>query len=119
MAYDVDEAIDKMLSASVEMTGTSIGYVGNIVDLWERIVERDVFIHLGSDQTSLHNPWAGGYYPVGMTLEESNQLMSSNPGLFKTKVQETLIRHANAVNKHTKKGTYFFDYGNAFLLEAS
>ena len=97
----------------------SIAYDGNIVDVWEKFDEEGIFIDLGSDQTSLHNPWAGGYYPVGMTLEESNKLMSSNPELFKTKVKETLIRHANAINNHTKKGTYFFDYGNAFLLEAS
>ena len=85
----------------------SIAYDGNIVDVWEKFDEEGIFIDLGSDQTSLHNPWAGGYYPVGMTLEESNKLMSSNPELFKIKVKETLIRHANAINNHTKKGTYF------------
>ena len=116
---DLNELCIRVKKAVANEEVVSIAYDGNIVDVWEKFDEEDIFIDLGSDQTSLHNPWAGGYYPVGMTLEESNQLMSSNPGLFKTKVQETLIRHANAVNKHTKKGTYFFDYGNAFLLEAS
>ena len=116
---DLDELCTRVKKAVKEKEVVSIAYDGNIVDVWEKFDEEDIFIDLGSDQTSLHNPWAGGYYPVGMTLEESNKLMSSDPELFKTKVQETLIRHANAINKHTKKGTYFFDYGNAFLLEAS
>lgn len=97
----------------------SIAYLGNVVDVWERFDEENVHIDLGSDQTSLHNPWAGGYYPMGFTFEESNDLMANNPDKFKEEVQKTLRRHAAAINKHTEKGTYFFDYGNAFLLEAS
>ena len=97
----------------------SLAYVGNVVDVWERFYEEELFIHLGSDQTSLHNPWAGGYYPAGLTFEEANTMMAENPGLFKEKVQESLRRQVNAINKHAAKGTYFFDYGNAFLLEAS
>ncbi|MEC8460130.1 MAG: urocanate hydratase, partial [Bacteroidota bacterium] len=116
---DLDELCTRVKKAVAKKEVVSIAYDGNIVDVWEKFDEEGIFIDLGSDQTSLHNPWAGGYYPVGMTLEESNKLMSSNPELFKTKVKETLIRHANAINNHTKKGTYFFDYGNAFLLEAS
>ncbi len=97
----------------------SIAYAGNIVEVWEHFHKENIFIDLGSDQTSLHNPWAGGYYPVGMSYEESNRMMAEQPELFKVKVQESLRRHASAVNQHTAKGTYFFDYGNAFLLEAS
>jgi len=84
-----------------------------------QIDEENIFIDLGSDQTSLHNPWAGGYYPAGLSFEESNDLMANKPEVFKQKVKESLIRHSKAINKHTAKGTYFFDYGNAFLLEAS
>ncbi len=116
---DLDELCKRVRKAVSEKEVVSIAYDGNIVEVWEKFDEEKIFIDLGSDQTSLHNPWAGGYYPVGMSLEESNRLMSSNPKLFKTKVKETLIRHANAINRHTEKGTYFFDYGNAFLLEAS
>jgi len=122
----VDELIDNMgeLVARVKQAQTdeevvSIAYIGNIVDVWESFYEKEIFIHLGSDQTSLHNPWSGGYYPVDISYEESNRLIREEPELFKVKVQETLKRHADAVNKHTAKGTYFFDYGNAFLLEAS
>lgn len=97
----------------------SIAYLGNIVDVWERFNEENLHIDLGSDQTSLHNPWAGGYYPIGFSFEESNEMMANNPEKFKEEVQKTLRRHALAINKHTEKGTYFFDYGNAFLLEAS
>jgi len=97
----------------------SIAYDGNIVDVWEKFDKENIYIDLGSDQTSLHNPWAGGYYPAGLSFEESNKLMTENPKLFKEKVQNTLIKHVEAINKHTAKGTYFFDYGNAFLLEAS
>lgn len=97
----------------------SIAYLGNIVDVWERFDQENLHIDLGSDQTSLHNPWAGGYYPIGHTFEESNELMATEPEKFKEEVQKTLRRHAAAINKHTAKGTYFFDYGNAFLLEAS
>ncbi len=97
----------------------SIAYQGNIVDVWERFYEENVYIELGSDQTSLHNPWSGGYYPVGLSYEESNDMIANAPEKFKIKVQESLRRHATAINKHTERGTYFFDYGNAFLLEAS
>ena len=97
----------------------SIGYLGNVVDVWEKFDEQNIHIDLGSDQTSLHNPWAGGYYPTDFTFEESNELMTNDPEKFKEEVQKTLRRHATAINKHTLKGTYFFDYGNAFLLEAS
>ncbi len=97
----------------------SLAYIGNVVAVWERFYMENIFVHLGTDQTSLHNPWAGGYYPVGFSFEESNQLMAKNPALFKEKVQESLRRQVDAINQHAKKGTYFFDYGNAFLLEAS
>ena len=97
----------------------SFAFIGNIVEVWEVFAEHGIHIDLGSDQTSLHNPWAGGYYPVGLSYEESNALMAENPSLFKEKVEESLIRHAAAVQKHSEKGMYFFDYGNAFLLEAS
>jgi urocanate hydratase len=98
---------------------TSFAYIGNIVDVWEKFDSERITVHLGSDQTSLHNPWAGGYYPVGMSYEESNRMMAEQPEEFKKHVQETLRRHAAAVNKHAANGMYFFDYGNAFLLEAS
>jgi urocanate hydratase len=97
----------------------SFAFIGNIVEVWEVFAERGIRIDLGSDQTSLHNPWAGGYYPVGLSYEESNALMAENPNSFKEKVEESLIRHAAAVQKHSENGMYFFDYGNAFLLEAS
>jgi urocanate hydratase len=116
---DVDQAIDMALEWKAKKQAHSIAYLGNIVDLWERMVDRDIFIDLGSDQTSLHNPWAGGYYPAGLTYEESNRMMAENPERFKEKVQDSLKRHVTAVNKLAKKGMYFFDYGNAFLLEAS
>jgi urocanate hydratase len=97
----------------------SFAYIGNIVDVWEVFYEKNIQIDLGSDQTSLHNPWAGGYYPVGLSLDESNELMANNPEAFREAVHISLRRHAQAINKHTAKGMYFFDYGNAFLLEAS
>lgn len=122
----VDELIDNMdaLIARVKQAQAneevvSIAYIGNVVDVWESFYQSDIFVHLGSDQTSLHNPWSGGYYPVGISYDEANRLIREQPELFKAKVQATLKRHADAVNKHTAKGTYFFDYGNAFLLEAS
>ena len=118
LAYDVDEAIEKMLAASKHKIGTSIGYVGNIVDLWERIVERDVFIHLGSDQTSLHNPYQGGYFPAGLSFEESQEMMHEDPEEFKASVQASLRRHVAAINNRVDKGMFFWDYGNAFLLES-
>lgn len=116
---DLPSLVERVKKAKAAKEVVSIAYQGNVVDVWEEFDKQDIYIDLGSDQTSLHNPWAGGYYPVGISLEESNQLMADNPELFKEKVQETLRRHAAAVNKHTAKGTYFFDYGNAFLLEAS
>jgi len=116
---DVDKVIDTALEYSEKKEAHSIAFLGNIVDLWERVVERDVFIHLGSDQTSLHNPWAGGYYPAGLGYEESNKMMVENPDEFKKYVQESLKRQIAAINKLSDKGMYFFDYGNAFLLESS
>lgn len=114
-----DDLVARVISAKANKETVSIAYLGNVVDVWERFDQENIKIDLGSDQTSLHNPWAGGYYPVGISFEEANNLMANNPELFKEKVQETLRRHADAINKHTAKGTYFFDYGNAFLLEAS
>ncbi|WP_299107379.1 urocanate hydratase [uncultured Tenacibaculum sp.] len=116
---DLDELVARVRKAKENKEVVSLAYLGNIVDVWEKFAEEDIHIDLGSDQTSLHNPWAGGYYPVDISFEESNEMMANNPELFKEKVQETLRRHAKAINKHTAKGTYFFDYGNAFLLEAS
>ena len=118
ISEDVDEAIDLMLLSARQKVGTSIGYIGNIVELWERLVERDVMVHLGSDQTSLHNPYQGGYYPANLTFEESQELMHTNPKKFKSAVQSTLQRHVAAVNSMADKGMFFWDYGNAFLLEA-
>jgi urocanate hydratase len=122
----VDEIISDLNELSVrvrkakELKETvSIAYLGNVVDIWEKFDQQNILIDLGSDQTSLHNPWAGGYYPVGLSFEESNEMMANEPDKFKSYVQESLRRHAAAVNNHTAKGTYFFDYGNAFLLEAS
>ena len=116
---DVDHAIDLALEWQKLKKPHSIAYLGNIVVLWERLAERNVFVHMGSDQTSLHNPWAGGYYPVGMSYEDANIQMASNPDLFHKNVQESLRRQVAAINKLTAKGMYFFDYGNAFLLESS
>lgn len=116
---DLDELVARVRKAKENNEVVSIAYDGNVVEVWEKFDEENVYIDLGSDQTSLHNPWAGGYYPVGLSFEEANEMMANNPELFKEKVQESLRRHAAAVNKHTAKGTYFFDYGNAFLLEAS
>lgn len=116
---DLDQLCERVKTAKANKEVVSIAYQGNIVDVWEKFAEEDIYVDLGSDQTSLHNPWAGGYYPVDMSYEKSNEMMARQPELFKEKVQETLRRHAAAVNKHTARGTYFFDYGNAFLLEAS
>ncbi|MBQ5981870.1 MAG: urocanate hydratase [Prevotella sp.] len=116
---NLDELIPAIRKAVEEKHVVSMAYVGNIVDLWERLVEEDIHVDLGSDQTSLHNPWAGGYYPVGLTLEESKQMMAEEPKLFKEKVQASLRRQVAAINKLAEKGMYFFDYGNAFLLQAS
>jgi urocanate hydratase len=116
---DIDALVQRVASAKASKEVVSIAYQGNVVDVWEAFDKQNIYIDLGSDQTSLHNPWAGGYYPVGLSLEESNRLMADNPEQFKEAVQATLRRHAAAINRHTAKGTYFFDYGNAFLLEAS
>ena len=116
---DLDELVTRVNKAKAEKETISLAYLGNIVEVWEKFDEANVHIDLGSDQTSLHNPWAGGYYPVDLPFEEANNMMATNPELFKEKVQTSLCRHADAINKHTAKGTYFFDYGNAFLLEAS
>ena len=116
---DLDALVARVKQAKSNHETVSLAYLGNIVEVWEKFDKDDVHIDLGSDQTSLHNPWAGGYYPVDMTFGEANDMMANNPELFKEKVQDTLRRHATAINKHTAKGTYFFDYGNAFLLEAS
>lgn len=115
---DVDACIDAAMAWQKKGEAHSIAYLGNIVDLWERLAARKVHVDLGSDQTSLHNPWAGGYYPVGLSYEESNALMVKDPEAFKQRVQETLRRHTTAVNTLAERGMYFFDYGNAFLLEA-
>jgi len=116
---DVDEALDLMLDAADKKQPISVGYIGNIVELWERCIERKVSIHLGSDQTSLHNPFQGGYYPAGFTYEESTEMLSERHDEFVKEVQSTLRRHASAINKLCAEGMYFWDYGNAFLLEAS
>lgn len=116
---NLDELIPAIRKAVEEKRVVSMAYVGNIVDLWERLAEENIRVDLGSDQTSLHNPWAGGYYPVGMSLEESNRMMVEAPEQFKEKVRASLRRQVDAINKLTAKGMYFFDYGNAFLLEAS
>jgi len=116
---NLDELSNAVREAMANNKVTSFAYIGNIVDVWEKFDVEGIAVHLGSDQTSLHNPWAGGYYPVGISYEESNRMMAEQPEEFKTRVQETLRRHAAAVNKHSAKGMYFFDYGNAFLLESS
>jgi urocanate hydratase len=116
---DLDQLCARVKKAKESKEVVSIAYVGNVVDIWEKFAEENIYVDLGSDQTSLHNPWAGGYYPAGLSFEEANELMANQPEAFKIKIQESLRRHATAVNNHTKKGTYFFDYGNAFLLEAS
>lgn len=115
---DLNLLIDRIRKAKAEKEVVSIAYQGNVVDLWEKLVEENIEVELGSDQTSLHNPWAGGYYPVGVSFEESNKMMAENPVLFKQKVQESLCRQISAINKLTARGMYFFDYGNAFLLES-
>ncbi|MGY3793103.1 urocanate hydratase [uncultured Aquimarina sp.] len=116
---NLDQLVNRVREAISNTEVVSIAYKGNVVDIWERFYEENIYVHLGSDQTSLHNPWSGGYYPVDMSYEQSNEMIANNPDGFKVKVQESLKRHALAINKHTAKGTYFFDYGNAFLLEAS
>ena len=116
---DLDKVINRAVKARENKEAVSLAYIGNIVDLWERIVERDIFIELGSDQTSLHNPWSGGYYPNTISFEEANKLLVNDVEKFKIEVRKTLVKHTNAINKLSSKGMMFFDYGNAFLLEAS
>ena len=116
---DLDELIPRIREAVAAKKPVSLAYVGNVVDLWERLANEDMHVDLGSDQTSLHNPWAGGYYPVGYSLEESKRMMAEEPARFKEAVQASLRRHVAAINKLSAKGMYFFDYGNAFLLESS
>ena len=115
----VEELIERVKIAQQDKEIVSIAYQGNVIDVWEAFFDAGIYVDIGSDQTSLHNPWAGGYYPVGMSFEDANKMMNERPNLFKEKVQESLLRHASIIKKHTDKGTYFFDYGNAFLLEAS
>ena len=116
---DLNLLVERVKRAKQNQEVVSIAFIGNIVDVWERFDQEEVLVELGSDQTSLHNPWAGGYYPVGLSFEQANALMATNPEEFKKHVQESLRRQAAAINRHVARGTYFFDYGNAFLLEAS
>lgn len=116
---NLDELSKRVKEAMANKETVSIAYDGNVVEVWEKFAEDNIHIDLGSDQTSLHNPWAGGYYPAGLTYEDANEMMANNPEQFKNEVQKSLRRQVEAINKHTAKGTYFFDYGNAFLLEAS
>lgn len=116
---DMDELVARVKWAREVKEVVSIAFQGNVVDVWEKFDQEGIFVDLGSDQTSLHNPWAGGYYPTGLTFQESNAMMANDPDQFKHRVQESLKRQAAAINRHVARGTYFFDYGNAFLLEAS
>lgn len=116
---NLPELIERVNLAKARQERVSLAYIGNVVDVWEGFATADLFVELGSDQTSLHNPWSGGYYPVGLSFEQANRMMAEEPENFKEQVQNSLRRHAAAINKHTAKGTYFFDYGNAFLLECS
>lgn len=117
LVEDLDGLVNRVKKAQAGQEVVSLAYIGNVVDVWERFDTEGVFVEIGSDQTSLHNPWSGGYYPAGLTYEEANRMMAAEPERFKESVQKSLVRHANAVNRHVSKGTYFFDYGNAFLLE--
>jgi urocanate hydratase len=119
VATDLDELVKRVKEAKSKKEIVSIAFLGNVIEVWEKFDQENVYVDIGSDQTSLHNPWAGGYYPMGYTFEESNTLMASDPEKFRNEVQSSLRRHGEAINRHTSKGTYFFDYGNAFLLEAS
>lgn len=116
---DLDKLAKRVKEATANKETVSIAFDGNVVEVWEKFAAENIKIDLGSDQTSLHNPWAGGYYPVGLSYEEANEMMANNPEEFKKEVQSSLRRQVTAINKHTANGTYFFDYGNAFLLEAS
>jgi len=116
---DMDKLVERVRKAKEKKEVVSIAYQGNIVEVWEEFAERDILVDIGTDQTSLHNPWAGGYYPAGLSFDETNRMISSDPEKFKQLVKRSLVRQVAAINRHTKRGTYFFDYGNAFLLEAS
>ncbi len=116
---DLDSLIARVAKAREAKETVSLAYQGNVVDLWERLADEDITVELGSDQTSLHNPWAGGYYPVGLSFEEAKTMMAEDPDEFRRRVQESLRRQVTAINKLTARGMYFFDYGNAFLLESS
>ena len=116
---DLNGLVKRVREATAEKKAISIAYEGNIVDLWEKFADESIYVDLGSDQTSLHNPWSGGYYPAGLSFEESNRMITENPEKFKDAVRKSLRRQVEAINRHTARGTYFFDYGNAFLLEAS
>ena len=116
---NLDELVDRVRKAQSQKEVVSIAYLGNVVEVWEKLDTEGIFVAIGSDQTSLHNPFAGGYYPVGLSFEEANHMMSSDPVSFQNRVKSSLKKHVEVVNHHTRKGTYFFDYGNAFLLEAS
>lgn len=115
----MDELITLVRQAIVDRSVISLAYVGNVVEVWEAFDDQGIPVAVGSDQTSLHNPWSGGYYPVGMSVDDANEMMVQYPERFKREVQQSLVRHVEAINRHVDKGTYFFDYGNAFLLEAS
>jgi urocanate hydratase len=119
MFQDLNKLVIRLRQLIENDTVTSIAYEGNVVDLWEKLGDENIYVDLGSDQTSLHNPWSGGYYPAGLSFDESNRMLSENPERFKDEVRKSLRRQVEAINKHTSQGTYFFDYGNAFLLEAS
>ncbi len=114
-----DRLVARSMNAVKKHETISIGYLGNIVDVWEKFADEGIMVDIGSDQTSLHNPWAGGYYPAGLTFEESVRMMTTDPEEFRKRVKSSLVRQVDAINRHTARGTYFFDYGNAFLLEAS
>ena len=116
---DINELVDFVKKAQINTKPISIAFIGNIIEVWEVFLKKQITITIGSDQTSLHNPWSGGYYPIGLSYEKANEMIKNDPPLFKKKVQESLRRHAKAIKSHVKNGTYFFDYGNAFLLEAA
>lgn len=116
---DTNKLVERVKIAKNNKEIVSIAYHGNIVDVWESFYDNNIMVDIGSDQTSLHNPWSGGYYPVGYSFDEANKLIHEDPKKFKSEVKSTLKRHVKIINKHVKNGTYFFDYGNAFLLEAS
>ena len=119
LVFEISELVKLVKEAQLEKKIISFAYIGNIVDVWEAFLKEKIHVTIGSDQTSLHNPWSGGYYPVELNYDEANILLKDNPELFKQKVQESLKKHSIAIKMHVKRGTYFFDYGNAFLLEAS